>query len=128
MKNEADYSEYKCPYSHIEKECGHALMGPEGFKDTHGVWCACGFRGPVFVLDPDELKLDRAASEEGMSEDDRIRQAYLEGWEMGWVSRHVDTRNDERVCPDFPPKGQADTDWHGSEARGALTPKQVADR
>lgn len=63
MKNRADYSKYKCPYEHIEKECGHELKGPEGFKDTgyedtYGVWCACGFRGPCFALNPEELKLE----------------------------------------------------------------------
>ena len=57
MKNKADYSKYKCPYSHIDKECGHELHGPEGYEDTYGVWCACGFRGPVFCLDPAELNL-----------------------------------------------------------------------
>ena len=57
MKDQADYSKYRCPYSHIEKECGHELHGPEGYADTYGVWCACGFRGPVFCLDPEELGL-----------------------------------------------------------------------
>lgn len=59
MKNQADYSLYKCPYSHLEKDCGHELHGPEGYENTYGVWCACGFRGPVFCLDPDELKLEK---------------------------------------------------------------------
>ena len=58
MKNRADYSQYKCPYEHVEKECGHELKGPEGY-DTYGIWCACGFRGPVFELDPDKLKLEK---------------------------------------------------------------------
>ena len=57
MKDQADYSQYACPYAHIEKECGHELHGPEGYENTHGVWCACGFRGPVFYLDPEELGL-----------------------------------------------------------------------
>ena len=57
MKNKADYSKYECPYSHLEKESGHELTGPEGHQDVYGVWCACGFRGPVFYLDPDELGL-----------------------------------------------------------------------
>ena len=39
MKNQADYSLYKCPYSHIEKDCGHELHGPEGYENTYGVWC-----------------------------------------------------------------------------------------
>src|SRR6185369_3014468 len=59
MKNRADYSQYECPYSHLEKECGHKLEGPEGYENTHGVWCACGFRGPVFYLEPEELKLKK---------------------------------------------------------------------
>ncbi len=59
MKNQADYSLYKCPYSHIEKECGHELHGPEGYENTYGIWCACGFRGPVFCLDPIELNLKK---------------------------------------------------------------------
>jgi len=57
MKNQANYSKYECPYSHIDKECDHELHGPEGYEDTYGVWCACGFRGPTFCLDPDELNL-----------------------------------------------------------------------
>ena len=57
MKNKADYNKYECPYSHLEKESGHELHGPEGYQDVYGVWCACGFRAPVFYLDPDELGL-----------------------------------------------------------------------
>lgn len=57
MKNLVNYSEYECPYSHVKKDCGHELNGPEGYEDTYGVWCACGFRGPVFYLDPKELGL-----------------------------------------------------------------------
>ncbi len=56
-----DYSKYECPYSHIEKECGHELVGPEGYTEIYGVWCACGFRGPVFCLDPEELYLEKKA-------------------------------------------------------------------
>jgi len=63
MKNKANYSLYKCPYSHLEKECGHELHGPEGYEDVYSVWCACGFRGPVFYLEPDELKLERCNNE-----------------------------------------------------------------
>jgi len=59
MKNQVDYSLYKCPYSHIEKECGHELHGPEGYQDIYSIWCACGFRAPVFCLDPDELKFEK---------------------------------------------------------------------
>ena len=62
MKNEVDYSLYKCPYEHIEKECGHELEGPENYEDTYGVWCACGFRGPVFILNPEDLKLEKMES------------------------------------------------------------------
>lgn len=58
MKNKADYSKYKCPYSHLKKDFGHELHGPEGFEDTFGVWCACGFRAPVFYLDPVDLRLE----------------------------------------------------------------------
>lgn len=59
MKNQADYSQYECPYAHIEKDCGHELHGPDGYENTYGIWCACGFRGPVFYLDPEKLKLRR---------------------------------------------------------------------
>lgn len=57
MKNECDYSEYRCPYDHLEKDCWHELKGPEGYQETYGIWCSCGFRGPVFYLDPKDLKL-----------------------------------------------------------------------
>ena len=63
LKNRADYSQYKCPYSHVEKDCGHLLQGPEGYEDTYSVWCACGFRGPVFCLDPEKLKLEKINSD-----------------------------------------------------------------
>ena len=63
MKNQADYSLYKCPYSHIEKDCGHELIGPEGHEDTYGIWCACGFRGPVFCLSPENLRLEKKHKE-----------------------------------------------------------------
>ena len=62
MKNEADYSQYKCPYFHIKKECGHKLEGPEGYENAYGIWCACGFRGPVFCLNPTDLKLEKINS------------------------------------------------------------------
>ena len=58
MKNPVDYSKYECPYSYLEKECGHELQGPEGYQDVYGVWCACGYRAPVFYLDPVDLKLE----------------------------------------------------------------------
>jgi len=59
MKNQADYSKYECPYSYIEKEHVHELKGPEGYADVYSVWCSCGFRGPVFYLDPKQLKLKK---------------------------------------------------------------------
>lgn len=59
MKNQVDYSQYECPYSHLEKECRHELHGPEGYENTYGVWCQCGFRAPVFYLDPEQLGLQR---------------------------------------------------------------------
>ena len=58
MKDQADYSLYKCPYANLPKDCGHELKGPEGHEKTYGVWCACGFRDPVFYLEPDELGLE----------------------------------------------------------------------
>ena len=66
MKNFFDYSQYECPYSHLPKDCGHEIHGPEGYADENGrqtvsVWCACGFRGPVFYLDPEQLGLKRRA-------------------------------------------------------------------
>ena len=57
MKNQADYSKYECPFQHIEKDCGHELRGPEGYEGVFGIWCSCGFCGPLFCLDPVELKL-----------------------------------------------------------------------
>jgi hypothetical protein len=62
MKNQADYSQYECPYSHLEKADGHELHGPEGYENTYGVWCTCGFRGPVFYIDPEELGLKKMAT------------------------------------------------------------------
>jgi hypothetical protein len=59
IKNLVDYSKYECPFSHLEKECGHELHGPEGYEDSYSVWCACGFRGPVFYFDPIDLKLKK---------------------------------------------------------------------
>ena len=57
MKNKVDYSKYECPYSYLEKEIGHELHGPEGYENAYGIWCACGFRAPVFYLEPEDLKL-----------------------------------------------------------------------
>ena len=36
-----DYSKYKCPYEHLEKECGHELKHPNNYEDVYGVWWAC---------------------------------------------------------------------------------------
>ena len=63
MQNQFDYSLYRCPYSHLEKECGHKLHGPEGYQDVYSVWCPCGFRGPVLYLDPQDLNLQRIDNE-----------------------------------------------------------------
>jgi len=57
MKNKVDYSKYECPYSYLEKEIGHQLQGPEGYQDVYSVWCTCGFRAPVFYLEPDKIGL-----------------------------------------------------------------------
>ncbi len=57
-KNQINYAEYRCPYEHVKKDCGHELKGPEGY-DTYGVWCVCGFRGPYFYLDPKDLNLEK---------------------------------------------------------------------
>jgi hypothetical protein len=75
MKNQADYSLYKCPYSHLEKDCGHELHGPEGSLDdntnepAYRVWCSCGFRGPAFCLDPEDLKLEEKALQPAVEAD-----------------------------------------------------------
>lgn len=61
-----NYSDYRCPFEHVEKDCGHELVGPEGYEDSYSVWCACGFRGPVFVTDPVALRLVlRSGEKEG---------------------------------------------------------------
>lgn len=57
MSEKIDYSKYECPYSHLEKKCGHELHSPEGYQDIYSVWCQCGFRAPVFYLDPVVLGL-----------------------------------------------------------------------
>jgi hypothetical protein len=57
MNEKIDYSKYECPYSHLEKECGHELHSPVGYQDVYSVWCECGFRAPVFYLDPVVLGL-----------------------------------------------------------------------
>ena len=78
MKNTADYSKYECPYAHLEKECGHELHGPEGYEDCYGVWCACGFRAPVFYLDPDDLGLRLKKSTE------KARESQYEYHSVQW--------------------------------------------
>lgn len=70
MKDQADYSQYVCPYSHIVKDCGHELHGPEGYENTYGIWCACGFRGPVFCLDPKDLMLRKRGKIDAMEENE----------------------------------------------------------
>lgn len=32
LKNQADYSKYRCPFDHLEKDCGHELLGPRDMK------------------------------------------------------------------------------------------------
>lgn len=65
MIDEYDYSQYECPFAHITKDCGHELHGAEGYENTYGIWCACGFRGPVFVFDPVDLKLQKKPDKAG---------------------------------------------------------------
>ena len=76
MKNKADYSKYKCPYSHLEKDCGHELHGPEGCDGAYGVWCACGFHGPVFYLDPKDLNLEKVDAESCVCDTCKIDDAW----------------------------------------------------
>lgn len=59
MNNKFDYSEYECHFSHIEKDREHKLYSPIGYENTYSVWCTCGFRGPVFCLDPNDLRLEK---------------------------------------------------------------------
>lgn len=49
-----------------------------------------------------------------------VKRAYMEGWETGWVSRHIDRGNEGRMYPDMPPKGEAESDWGHSGIRAAL--------
>ena len=76
MKDKADYSKYKCPYAHLDKECGHKLEGPKGYEETYGVWCACGFRGPVFYLDPKELNLELIETPSNREGEQRYGEDY----------------------------------------------------
>jgi hypothetical protein len=90
MKNQADYSQYKCPYSHLKKECGHELHGPEGYEQSFGVWCPCGFRAPVFYLDPTELRLEKKdAPQEVSGAPGNIAQQRLETDTIGWKYRFL---------------------------------------
>ena len=73
MKNKADYWQYECPYSHLEKECGHELRGPEGYEGMYGVWCSCGFRGPVFYLSPEDLKLEKLKVITGYQQENEMK-------------------------------------------------------
>lgn len=70
LKNMEDYSKYECPFSHIEKECGHELHGPEGYENSYSIWCACGFRAPVFCLDGKKLglKIKRHSLTDGVAD------------------------------------------------------------
>lgn len=89
MKNQADYSLYKCPYSHVRKEFEHVLKGPEGYEATFGVWCNCGFRGPVFCLDPAELKLERLDAETGTAQMTIDRD---------WLRKKIEADPDDLEC------------------------------
>jgi len=62
MKQKYDYAKYECPYAHIKKDCGHELHVTDG---EYRIWCACGFRGPVFIADPEELGLKQKPEVEG---------------------------------------------------------------
>lgn len=53
-------------------------------------------------------------------------QAFMEGWELGWVERHTDANNEKRVSPWAPPRLIMEREWLTSEARAALQPAPVA--
>lgn len=44
------------------------------------------------------------------------KQAYMEGWELGWVERHTDANNEKRVSPWAPPRNVMEREWLTSEA------------
>jgi hypothetical protein len=48
------------------------------------------------------------------------KSAYMEGWELGWVTRHTDANNEKRVTPWAPPRETMEREWLSSEARAAL--------
>lgn len=57
------------------------------------------------------------------------KSAYLEGWELGWVTRHTDANNEKRVTPWAPPREVMEREWLTSECRAALsTSMPPADR
>jgi len=108
MKDHADYTKYRCPYDHVEKECGHELHGPEGYEDTYGIWCACGFRGPVFCLDPDELSLKLKDTTPAPQEHDEARcecgcgdpnHALEDDMSTTQLSRVHDEAGELKPCP-----------------------------
>ena len=87
MKNQADYSQYRCPFDHMEKECGHELQGPEGFCDddrksnAFRIWCPCGFRGPAFYLDPEKLRVKKK-TKKTLGKLRIERKTVLDDWEV----------------------------------------------
>jgi hypothetical protein len=48
------------------------------------------------------------------------KSAYMEGWELGWVTRHTDANNEKRVTPWAPPREVMEREWLTSECRAAL--------
>jgi hypothetical protein len=48
------------------------------------------------------------------------KSAYMEGWELGWVTRHTDANNEKRVTPWAPPREVMEREWLNSEGRAAL--------
>jgi len=48
------------------------------------------------------------------------KSAYMEGWELGWVTRHTDANNEKRVTPWAPPREVMEREWLTSEGRAAL--------
>jgi hypothetical protein len=44
----------------------------------------------------------------------------MEGWEVGWVTRHTDANNEKRVTPWAPPREVMEHEWLASEGRAAL--------
>ena len=57
------------------------------------------------------------------------KSAYMEGWELGWVTRHTDANNEKRVTPWAPPREVMEREWLTSECRAALnTSAPPADR